>query len=480
MKTEQNHIEELRREVLKSVAAAYLNSQDFPAAVERIPFVMRPKDMRPSRCCIHKDRAIIGFRVKAALGFRLEDEEDDSTPLSWYARQALQRLRPSAPILTVCDTACQGCVPARFYVTDVCQSCVARPCLGACHFGAVQNVRGRSYIDPEKCRNCGKCHEVCPFRAIVRLTVPCEESCPVKAIHKGDLGRAEIDVEKCISCGRCMRACPFGTVIERSEIVDVLKALQSGRHVTALMAPAIVGQFPGSPGQMVQALYQLGFAQVMEVATGADITSAHEANEFVERMERGDPFMTTSCCPGYMEAVRRHIPEIAPYVTSTRTPMHYSAELAKQRYPGTVTVFLGPCVAKRQEGLHDPDVDYVLTFEEVGALFAVCGIEVAACAEHSLAGGASGEGRGYALTGGVAAAVVKGVGARHAVRPVQVNGLSLNELKRLKSFAAGQCPGNLVEVMACEGGCVGGAGVLGDKKKVSRAVSAFAASSEAK
>ena len=91
------------------------------------------------------------------------------------------------------------------------------------------------------------CHDACPYQAIVRLSVPCEDACPVKAIHKGENGRAEIDITKCISCGRCMRACPFGTVIERSEIVDVLSAMKAGKHLTAMMAPAIVGQFPRQP-----------------------------------------------------------------------------------------------------------------------------------------------------------------------------------------------------------------------------------------
>ena len=79
--------------------------------------------------------AILRFQVMAALGFRLEDEEDDSTPLSVYAEKALEREQPSAPILTVCDTACQGCIPARYYVTDACQNCIAHPCIGSCHFG---------------------------------------------------------------------------------------------------------------------------------------------------------------------------------------------------------------------------------------------------------------------------------------------------------------------------------------------------------
>ena len=365
---ERNHINVLRREVLRRVAESFLHDADFGKSVERIPFVMRPKNTKPSRCCIYKDRAILRFRVMAALGFRLEDEEDDSTPLSVYAEKALEREQPSAPILTVCDTACQGCIPARYYVTDACQNCIAHPCIGSCHFGAIQHIKGRSYIDPEKCRNCGMCHDACPYQAIVRLSVPCEDACPVKAIHKGENGRAEIDITKCISCGRCMRACPFGTVIERSEIVDVLSAMKAGKHLTAMMAPAIVGQFPGNLKRVVEALRELGFSEVLEVASGADVTTKREAAEFVERMKHGERFMTTSCCPGYVEAVRLHLPEMAPFVSSTSTPMHYCAEIAKERFPCTTTVFIGPCVAKRREALYDPIVDYVLTFEEVGAL----------------------------------------------------------------------------------------------------------------
>ena len=247
--------------------------------------------------------------------------------------------------------------------------------------------------------------------------------------------------------------------MERSEVLPVLRALAGGRHVTALMAPAIVGQFPGGPARIVTALRGLGFSDVMEVALGADVTSQREAAEFVERMERGDSFMTTSCCPAYVEAVRRHAPELLPHVSETATPMHYTAELARERHPGTVTVFIGPCVAKRQEGLHDDMVDYVLTFEEVGALFDARGIVVEECEEHELER-PSNEARGYAIAGGVAAAVEKMVGGRMEVRPVSVNGLSPQGLRKLQSFVKGGCPGNLVEVMTCAGGCVGGAGVV--------------------
>ena len=249
-----NMLSSLRLGVIERLALSFW-AGTLPEDVDRIPLLMRPRGSEiMSRCCIYKDRAILRERLRAAMGFRLEDETDDSIPLRTYAEEALERKEPNWPILTVCDIACQGCMRARYYVTDACQGCVARSCIGSCRFGAISFSRGRSTIDPEKCRNCGMCMDACPYHAIVRLNVPCEAACPVRAIHKGNKGRAEIDFEKCTSCGRCMRACPFGAVMERSEVLPVLRALASGRHVTALMAPAIVGQFPGGPARIVTAL----------------------------------------------------------------------------------------------------------------------------------------------------------------------------------------------------------------------------------
>ena len=473
---DQNHVNELRRDVLRRVAQAFMSGVNTGREIDKIPFAVRPKSAESDRCCVYKDRAILRYRCMAAMGFLPEDEDDDSRPLSDYAAKAAEREETNSSfVLSACDVACHGCVQARFFVTNVCQGCIAHPCVGACRFNAIHIVNGRSQIDTAACKNCGKCVEACPYCAIVRLTVPCERSCPVGAIKKSEKGRAEINFDKCISCGRCMRACPFGVVLERSEIVDVVRLFRQKAHVTALVAPAISGQFPVPLPQLFSALKTLGFAEVMEVASGADITSKNEAEEFAERMEKGGRFMTTSCCPGYIQAVRKHMPEVAPFVSSTRTPMHYSAELAARNTPGTKVVFIGPCVAKRIEGMEDAAVDLVLTFEELGALFAAAGIVLEDCEAASLGQGATPGARRYAVTGGVAAAVQAAVADPAAGVPVHVNGLSPRGLRQLRGFATGSCPGNLVEVMACEGGCAGGSGVLGDPAKVAKAVEAFAA-----
>lgn len=465
-----------RREILVRLARSFVQNK-LVETVDHIPVEVLSGDDASYRCCIYKERAILRTRCLAALGFRVE-EDDEVTPLSEYARRALEREKPTSPVMTVLDIACNECVPSRYVVTELCQSCLARSCAVNCPFGAIDISRGRAHIDPEKCKNCGRCKEACPYHAIARCVVPCEEACPVGAIHKGKGARAVIDFDKCISCGQCMRACPFGAVMERSQIIDILKTLRTDKKVVAMVAPAIAGQFPGTVEQVVSALKELGFSSVIEVAVGADITTRNEAKEFLERMERGDLFMTTSCCPGYIETVRRHVPELSQFVSDTATPMHYTAELAKERDPDCITVFVGPCVAKRYEGMNDPLIDYVMTFEELGALFVASDIEVGNCAQAVFDEFPSQEARGFAITGGVAAAVNAAVAGRAELNPVCINGIRPAMLRLFKTYPKGKNPGNLIEMMTCEGGCVAGAGVLGSPKQAAKQVTKFSEQAE--
>ena len=173
---------------------------------------------------------------------------------------------------------------------------------------------GRAQIDEKKCKKCQMCVKACPYNAIVKLSVPCEDVCPVGAIKKDETGFASINFDKCISCGRCIAACPFGAVHEKSQIIDILKAMKNGKKVVAMIAPAIAGQFRGNLYQLKSAIIKAGFKDVYEVAKGADKTARNEAREFVERMEGVNDwldswvndivsddddkktFMTTSCC----------------------------------------------------------------------------------------------------------------------------------------------------------------------------------------
>jgi len=465
------------REVLIRIAKLFF--ADKIEDIYKIPFEMKPKDIDPAqilRCCIHKERAILRARIIASLGFRLEDDNEIDL-LPSFARRAMAREKPTDDtILTVLDIACHGCVKSRYVVTELCQGCLARPCVNNCPFHASTIVNGKSYIDPDKCRSCGKCMAVCPYHAIVYQPVPCEASCPVGAIHKNDKsGRACIDKEKCIRCGNCERACPFAAVMELSQVIDVLKAIRAeNKKVVAMVAPAILGQFNAPITKVYGAIKTLGFDDVVEVASGADETTEKEAAEFVERMKNGEKVMTTSCCSAYYQIVEKHIPELKPFVSSTRTPMHYTAKAVKANDPKTVTVFIGPCIAKRYEAFHDEYTDLVITFEELDAMFAAKNIDLNTVEDFTVAKKSSAQGRNFAVAGGVAAAVEHLAGDKVPYKPVCITGVTSKDLRILKDIAKGRCDGNMVEVMICQGGCCNGASACADERICAKEVKNYA------
>lgn len=429
------------------------------AAIDKIPLEMRPKGAKSYRCCFYKDRAMLKYRLMGTLGFGYEEETDELKTLGAYALESLHVNQKNSRILTVIGEACSACVQSKYFITNACRGCMARPCMVNCPKKAIiMNSHGQAEINPELCVNCGICMKVCPYHSIIRIPVPCEEACPVNAIEKDGNGKATIDFTKCILCGKCMRECPFGAIIERSEIVRVLSALRSDKKVVLMIAPAVAGQFVAEFGQLLTALNQLGFHAVVEVAQGASQTAKAEAAEFEERMAHGAQFMTTSCCPSYVLAVNKHCKTIAPMVSTTQTPLHYTALEVKKQYPDCVSVFVSPCIAKRQEVADNPLVDMVVTCEELGAMIAAKGIDVAACEVTESYDAARPDGRGFPMSGGVTAAVCGYLTDKEMVRPQLIDGLTRQNMKLLKLYSGpkGMQNGNFLEVMACEGGCVNG------------------------
>lgn len=473
----KNNASFMRTKILIKIAESFF-ADKFENA-DRIPLELRPKEQQPSRCCIYKDRAVLKYRCMAGLGTAPDEETDELKSLRDYGQDALKREILPKSKLSVIDIACSACIKSQYMVTNACRGCFAQPCRLNCPKDAISIVNGRAQIDPEKCVNCGRCHEVCPYHSIIKVPVPCEEACPVNAITKDESGKEHIDTEKCISCGKCLASCPFGAIVERSQMVDVLKELHETDHkVVAMLAPAVVGQFPGDIKNLVTALKKAGFDEVIEVAVGADITTQKEAAEFIERQEAGARLMTTSCCPAYYRAAKVHIPEIEPFVSNTKTPMYYTAELVKKLDPTCKAVFIGPCLAKRVEAEYDPNVDYVLTFEEVGAIFVASQINVEECEISEFSKLSHAQGRQFPISGGVAGAVASLVGDKADYRPERIDGLSKENIKLLKRYAAKGCDNNMIEVMCCEGGCVAGPGCVALPKKATRAVETYVATGE--
>lgn len=462
----------IRRELLTRLSKLF-NEGELELKIDRIPLQLRPKGAETSRCCVYKDRAMLRYKLMALLGFNIRDEHDELTPLNEYVKRSFERTELEREPLTVVDEVCSACVKTNYVITNMCRGCLARPCMTNCNKDAIKFENGQAHIDHTKCVNCGLCLKNCPFHAIIYIPVPCEESCPVGAISKREDGTEQINYDKCIYCGRCIASCPFGAVMEKSHLMDVFKAFKSDKKVVAMVAPAIAGQFKASLEQILGAIGELGFDDVIEVAKGADMTTENEAREFIHKMESGQKFMTTSCCPSYITAVKKHIPEIQPFVSDTLTPMQYTAQIARAQYPDAVLVFIGPCLAKRYETFCDPNADLMLSFEEIGSMFIAKGIDVASSQTVEIDTSICSTSRGYPVTSGVMNAVKTKIGDRMEIRPLLIDGLNKASIKELKGFAQ-NCTANMVEVMACEGGCVNGCNVIANPKIATRQINEVA------
>ncbi len=430
--------------------------------IDSMPYEMYPRNQKPKgRCCIHKERAVIKYKTMAMLGFTMQDEVNEMDTLSKYVERMYKRdgihLEDGA-ILHVMDEACSSCVKSKYEVSNLCRGCVARPCYTSCPKGAVYYDKDdKAHIDHEKCISCGKCHQVCPYHAIIYMPVPCEEACPVKAISKDEYGVEHIDPEKCIYCGKCLNACPFGAIFDKCEVFDVLKEIQKEEKVIAMVAPAVLAQF-GKPIEHVYgALKAIGFSDIVEVAYGAEETIRREAEELQEKIEEGQPFMTTSCCPAYVNLAKKHIPEIVKYVSSTGSPMHYTAIYTKEKFgENCKTVFIAPCASKKAEGAADKNVDYVWTFRELNSVIQGMGIDIESTMPYTPAEHASRDAHNFAKTTGVFTAVKNHIGDEK-LEGVVIADLHKKNIAMLKAYAkTGKCPGKLVEVMSCPGGCITG------------------------
>lgn len=440
--------------------------------IDKMLLELYPRKRSPKgRCCVYKERAVMKYKTMAMLGFDMSDEVDESERLSSYVRRMMDRDIPDDKrgILSVMDEACSSCVKINYEITDLCRGCVARPCYTNCPKDAISYDKdGKAHIDHDKCISCGKCHQACPYHAIIYMPVPCEEACPVKAISKDEYGVEHIDPDKCIYCGKCLNACPFGAIFDQCVVFDVLKRIRAGKQVIAMVAPSVLAQFGKPIEKVFGALKAMGFTDVIEVAVGAEETTRRESAEFVERMEEGEPFMTTSCCPAYVNLARKHIPDLMKYVSTTASPMVYTAEYAREKYPEGVNVFISPCASKKAECREHDNVDFVLTFREIEAILEGMEVDIDQCESYIPAETAGKDAHGFAKTGGVFTAVKNILGGE------DVNGLVIADLNKknialLRAYAkTGKCPGKMVEVMSCPGGCITGPCTCSDNGEATR------------
>lgn len=457
-----NNVMIVRHKLLTNLIKLWKDNQ-LVERIDRLPIELSPRTSRVlGRCCVHKERAVWKYKSFPLMGFDMSDETDELTPLSEYARKALERKgqQQKDNILCVIDEACSSCVQTNYEITNLCKGCVARACATNCPKNAIEfNRAGKAVINHDLCISCGICHSNCPYHAIVYMPVPCEEACPVKAITKDERGVEHIDESKCIYCGKCINSCPFGAIFEISQVFDVLQRLHEGEKMVAVVAPAILGQYNAPTEKVYGAIKAIGFEDVIEVAQGAMETIRNEGAELEEKIEEGQAFMTTSCCPSWVELANKHIPEMKPFISSTGSPMYYAARIAKEKHPDAQVVFIGPCVAKRKEARRDECVDFVMTFEEINSIFDGLGIEVATTDPFPIPFVSTRAAHGFAQAGGVMGAVQLFLADnnRPKVEGIQVSNLNKKNVSLLRAYAkSGKAPAKFIEVMACEGGCITG------------------------
>lgn len=471
-----NNVMIVRHKLLIELVALW-KSGEFIEKIDRLPIKLSPKRSKHlGRCCVHKERAVWKYKCLPLLGFDMTDEKDELDPLSKYAKEAIERKSwTKENILCVIDEACSSCVHINYEITNLCYGCVARSCYVNCPKEAIHfKSNGQAEIDHDTCVNCGTCSKSCPYHAIVYMPVPCEESCPVKAISRDENGVQHIDESKCIYCGKCLNACPFGAIFELSQTFDMLESIRKGDKVIAIVAPAILGQFNASIEQVYGALHEVGFYDIIEVAQGAMETTEKEAEELRKRLSEGQPFMTTSCCPSYIELVNKHIPSMKEHVSDTRSPMYYTAKEAKIKYPDAKIAFIGPCVAKRKEMRSDENVDFVITFEELASIIAGLDIHFEQTKPIKIDKEAVREAHGFAQAGGVTEAV-KAYLNNDKLSVLQIADLNKKNIGLLRSIAkTKQSQSAFIEVMACEGGCITGPCTHNDfltgKRKLAKAL----------
>ncbi|MDD6463906.1 MAG: 4Fe-4S dicluster domain-containing protein [Clostridiaceae bacterium] len=444
-------VQYLKYKVLREVARHAWNDTLLDNILE-IPKTIVPGNTPTMRCCVYKERAILGERVKLAMG------GDKTNP----------------NVIEVIETACDECPMGGYEVTNACRGCLAHRCMDACRFGAISfDSNHVAHIDKNLCKECGACSRVCPYTAIISRKRPCENACKIKAISMNENKAAAINNDKCIACGACVYQCPFGAITDKSFIIDVIDIIKKSKNnanykVYAVVAPTISSQFKYAKlGQVITGLKKLGFHTVIEAALGADMVAFSESKELAEK-----GFLTSSCCPAFVSYIEKAFPQLLPFVSHNLSPMGAISKYIKDNEENCKVVFIGPCTAKKAEVQKDsvsPYVDAALTFEELQALFDSRDIDITEL-EEGMLDNASYYGRIFARCGGLSDAVAEGL-KEHGIDDFELVACSCDGIEACRTAllkkSKDKLDANFIEGMACIGGCIGGAGCLthGERNK---------------
>ncbi|HHU52292.1 MAG TPA: 2Fe-2S iron-sulfur cluster binding domain-containing protein [Firmicutes bacterium] len=366
--------------------------------------------------------------------------------------------------------------------------------------------------DPNKCILCGDCVRMCAEVQGIGILDFSNRGAKVVVTPAFNKNFSEVE---CVNCGQCSAVCPTGALVVKSETEKAWAAIHDPeKFVVAQVAPAVrvaLGEEFGLPageivtGKVVAALKRLGFDKVFDTCIGADLTIMEETTEFIERLQKGEKLpQFTSCCPAWIKYAEHNEPELLKNLSSCRSPQQMFGSLVKKYWakelgkdPKDIYVIsIMPCTAKKFEAARPefttegaPDVDLVLTTQELARMIRETGLLFDQLDIESFDtpfGFTTGAGVIFGATGGVSEAVLR---AAHelvtgeaveevnfeAVRgfaglkeaTVEINGTKIkvavvhglgNAKKLLQDLKAGKADYQIIEVMACPGGCIGGAG----------------------
>ncbi|EOS41119.1 4Fe-4S dicluster domain-containing protein [Lachnospiraceae bacterium] len=291
-----------------------------------------------------------------------------------------------------------------------------------------------------KCRHCYKCVRHCQVKAI---TVQQEQ--------------ARILTDHCINCGRCMEICPQNAKTFASDMDRVKGFLRQGLKTVISIAPSYIGVLDfDRPGQVVDALLKLGFTEVRETAEGAAMVTG-EYQRLIR--ENQMPNIITTCCPSVNDLIEKYYPECAPLMAPVVSPMVAHGRYIKKLYGEDVkVVFLGPCIAKKQEAIGDERVtgaiDAILTFEELAIWLDEAKISIYDCQDRPMGNPDPEINRMYPISGGVVQSVIAEE-EMDRYHKVFVDGLG-NCMEMLECLKRGELEHCFIEANVCEGGCTKG------------------------
>lgn len=292
--------------------------------------------------------------------------------------------------------------------------------------------------------------------ASCRHCYKCVRNCEVKAISVEN-EQAHIMKDHCINCGHCLEVCPQNAKTFASDMDRVKGYLRQGMKVIISIAPSYLGVLEyDRPGQVVDALKRLGFYEVRETAEGAALVTKEYARLLEEKQMKN---IITTCCPSVNDLIEKYYPSLVSEMAPVVSPMVAHGRLIKSIYGENVkVVFLGPCIAKKEEAIGDERVrgaiDAILTFEEITGWWKAEGIDIHQCEEQPMGNPSPKVNRLYPVSGGVIQSVLAGTAEDHYYK-VHIDGLK-NCMELFRELEKGEIRSCFFEVNVCEGGCIKG------------------------